>query len=506
MEGLFIYKNYKSGEESLKAFFKDWNFKNNDVFDDLIGSYRINIKNKENGYEIFFGDNSGMMTWYYNIKTGEFNSKFNKFEYENIRPNYEAITEFLYFGCIYSYDSIVDDIYSSNPNNYYIVKENKVYEESKKLTPMKDLNSKWNELESILKIVINAIDEEILSNFTEVITGGMDSRTILAILLYNDISPSLTITGGEDHVDVILAEKIADKTNLKLEYFSDKPESIDWIKETKLNLAGRTGICGTYRLLKQARGLAQNGVKIKTGGVAGEMYKNSFINQDFPKYWGKPNWDKFLKYKVITYLFPEKLLGNCTEDYGRNMNLHLVDVLNMNEDINNIDKVSGYLNVGYKIMQRRVNAISNMENEYLISYNPLLERKVAAIAYNYSPFKLEMQSWQRSMVSKFAPSIMNIETDRGLTCNYKRRCSEFFKSIIFLGKIFINRTFNRNKSSGRIDDCFEEGLTSTDYYNAVEKCKELKLINSDINANDIPKVIADRVFSIGVFFIENDKE
>lgn len=146
------------------------------------------------------------------------------------------------------------------------------------------------------------------------VTGGVDSRSVLAHLLANGVRPALTVTGPPDHPDVCLAGKIADVLGQELTVFSDAPEGDAWLQEAIRQADGMAGVCGAYRLAKQSGGLAARGIALKFGGGAGELYKNSFLNQDFPFYGGKPDWKRFLRFKVITYDFPDGICGGQTEE------------------------------------------------------------------------------------------------------------------------------------------------------------------------------------------------
>ena len=148
-------------------------------------------------------------------------------------------------------------------------------------------------------------------------------------------------------------------------------------------------------------------------------------------------------------------------------------------------------------MQARVRGVYSMSTRWYIHYNPLLERNVAALAFQINPYKLEMQAFQREQVSRYCPAIKAVETDRGLTCDSSRRLQEFVKSNLFLVKVALGRIFRRGRVAQRIDPCFEQGLHSEQYYEALARCKELDIVAEDISADQIPQGIADRLFALG---------
>ena len=111
------------------------------------------------------------------------------------------------------------------------------------------------------------------------------------------------------------------------------------------------------------------------------------------------------------------------------------------------------------------------------------------------PYRLEMQAYQRQQVKNVCPSIMDIPTDRGLSLNPAKMRKEQVKSTLFLVKVAAGRVFHRKQISGRIDACFAEGLSSPQYREAMQHCKDLGILAPEVQ--ELPAAIADRVFALG---------
>ena len=260
-------------------------------------------------------------------------------------------------------------------------------------------------------------------------------------------------------------------------------------------IEGQAGICGAYRLLEQFETLEKRGVTLQFGGAAGELYKNSFINQDYPLYGGAPNWERFLKMKVITYSFPKTLCGSGLLPAIEQVPKTLLQMVSKHQGAT---KASAYLSAGYRILQARAATLSMMENRHVVTCSPLLERCVAAPMLRTDPYQLEMQSYQRRQVKSFCPAIMDIPTDRGLSLNPAKMRKEQVKSTLFLVKVAADRTFRRKKVTGRIDACFAEGLSSPQYREALQHCKDLGILATEVR--ELPLAIADQVFALGTIF------
>lgn len=202
-------------------------------------------------------------------------------------------------------------------------------------------------------------------------------------------------------------------------------------------------------------------------------------------------------YKVGTYEFDRELFTDKMLDYLDKLPGNIIDWLKMHTGES---KADAYLNAGYEIMQARCNHVINMFERYTTVYNPLMERRMAAYAFGVNPYALEMQAFQRNEVSRQCKKLQNIKTDRGLTCNYNRRALEFVKSYIFLVKVALQRILFRKKEDMRIDNCFITGHKNEKFINALEKTKVLGIICKDTEIEKIPIGLADRLFTIGMFF------
>ena len=492
VEGLFMYRSNRTSEGSITNFITEY-YKKKVDYNECYGAYRIHITNTD-GEEVFFADNSGMMRYYINHTNKRIASSLSEAEEFNKRePNYPAIAQFLSFGCTYNNETIVKTVIVSNPNLWYMIKNNEIYEFDKDLKSIEEYKIEKPSLEKFIKQAASHADGAIGCT----ITGGIDSRSVLANLLKTGIKPDLAITGHDGQIDVEIAKEVSNTTGLQLRIVSDEIEEKDWFENAVKAADGQEGICGIYRLNKLARQLESSGIKLQFGGVAGELYKNSFINQDFPFYFGKPNWKRFYKMKVATFEIPRSLYGNNLAEAMDDLPNKMMKWLTNHQGRN---KAEAYLNAGYEIMQARCNLVVNMFENHTTSYNPLMERKMASFAFGMNPYSLEVQSFQRREVSEKYPGIKNIKTDRNLTCNYNRRSVEFLESYIYLVKVAIQRLLFRNNIDIRVDKCFSVGLKNNSYNQAFENVKQLGILKNETDAEEVPVGLADRLYTVGMFF------
>lgn len=488
LTGLFIYGGNQAGDASIRAFIADFDA-GRAKFDLCIGSHRVRIVYPD-GRELFFGDSAGVLFWFFDLANGQAFDRLLEVSAERRKPNMAAIAQFLWFGCIYGMDTAIAGIVRSDPEQYYILQNGTITAQEKGLTPLERLLGGDDALELYMRRVLKAIGKHERIGCS--ITAGTDSRAILSHLYANGVRPLLSITGPEDHVDVQIAHKISSALDEDLIVVSGIPDSPSWISSIERENDGQAGICGAYRLMEQFKTLEKIGVSLQFGGVAGEFYKNSFINQDYPIYGGAPNWERFLKMKVITYDFPKTICGSELLPAVEQVPKTLLQMVSKHQGAT---KASAYLSAGYRILQARAATLSMMENRHVVTCSPLLERCVVAPMLRTDPYQLEMQSYQRRQVKSFCPAIMDIPTDRGLTLNSDKMRKEQMKSALFLVKVAAGRIFRRKQVAGRIDVCFAEGLSSPQYREALQRCKDLGILASEVQ--ELPMGIADRVFALG---------
>lgn len=494
VEGLFLYGPYPAGIGSAQAFWRDY-VSNKPVFDQCIGSYRVRVI-REDGSELYFGDNAGVLSWYLDTEQGMVLNRLSDVPRERRKPDTRSIAQFLWFGCIYGMGTPFHGIERSDPENCYLLQNGQFQVISKKLTPLEELSQDPDALEHYVRRVLKGMEGQETIGCT--ITGGTDSRAVLSHLVAAGIRPTLCITGTNDHVDVRIGRQIAQILGLDIHVVSGDPsEDFSWLKRSLQESDGRSGACGIYRLLHQFEVLEEKGITLQFGGGAGELYKNSFINQDFPFYSGNPDWERFLKFKVITYDFPRSLCGSNLLPAVEEIPQFLAKLVQRHSGKT---KASAYLSAGYRILQARGSAAAMMENQYVTTCNPLLERCVAAPMFRTKPGKLEMQAYQRRQVAQYCPQIQNVPTDRNLTCNPTRQGREWLKSMLYLVNVALCRIVHRGVASGRIDTSFFQGLQSAEYLEAVAQCKTLGILSPQVEPDAIPQSIADRVMTIGWLF------
>lgn len=487
LTGLFMYREEQAGDVSALAFFREF-LRGTADFECCTGSYRMRIVYLD-GREIYFGDNAGIMRWYIGPKG--FFTTLREAAPENRTPDYPALAQFfsLAYGRIHGTSTVIREVRRSDPLKYYEARNGTTVEMDKGLCPMSELPAGPDALEKQMRRFAGAVEGA--EGIVCTITGGADSRLILAHMLHAGMDPILDITGTDDHPDVVIAKQVAARLGKEILHISEAPEP-GWIDEAIQAADGMTGVCGLYRLYKKARFLHEKGLVLECGGLGGEFYKNSFINLDYPFYGGKPNWKRFLRMKsILSDPNPAFFTGETASEVTKAQEKELAFL----KTYTGKAKANAYLSAYYDILGEGSSPGTVMNSRYYIPYIPMFERNVTAMAYHTDPREMDGWAIHREQISRLCPEIKDIKTDHGMTLDIDRLKAENLALIKYWIKAGLRMVTNRKKQITRIDTCFEEGLSSPQYRAALQRCKELGIIAPEVT--DLPMAIADRVFALG---------
>lgn len=501
--GFFYCSKKREGDESIDILLNQYIDSGLVNFREFYGAYHIIIVDITKKTMLFFADNAGNCCFYYSKNKLIISDSFLELSdiIEDKTPNYDAITEFIHFNCIYSDSTLCNEILRTNSLKYYTFNQLDLDGKEKELN-IWDSKLKYKSLHDFMEDLLYASDGK---KIVDIITGGTDSRTVLSHLFSFGVDYDLAISGTIEMIDVKIAKKIAAKLGKYIHVNDEGVNNIDedWLRKLFLRTDGVYGTFSRYRLHKKNSMLEQFGYQLELGGGAGELYKNGFLNQDFPFYnIGGINKNRFYKLKINPLNLDFK---HFTETIRKSCLLMQERVLDNIFD--NIDerKSKKYFRAGSRVIRYRMITLSNSSNLSVPSMSPLIEIDNMKLTYGENPWKLELNKWQRKEVSNYCPNIADIETDRGLTL--KNNGVQIFKETIltyaFLINVGLKRSFLRgnNKKEEKRLDVFFKGRERIEFNMAMDKCKELNIINKDGNINEISDILADRLMTIGLVFM-----
>ena len=374
--GTFFYEN-KTGLKSLKRIFLDFNTKKN-IIHKMNGNYGIIICKKNNLF--IFNDYLGLYRVYVNKSKNIFSSSFLSVIYsvEEKNVSRQELYEYIFYGTFYGDKTLFKEI-DLLPSEYIFSIFPLFKRYKQKIFLDKIVHS--NDLEKIFKSSYNAniqyfkmIKNEFNNKVTSALSGGFDSRLMLAISKRVGIELQLYVYGSDTSKDVKIAKNVVKNENLSIDHVNrdkySKINKIDYHDIVENNYYYLDCLCVT--------GIFDNGSDIDTrirrtkksllhlNGGGGEIYRNFWELSD-----KKFSIKKFIKskYDILDYSI-------CTAEFNKtsfylNFEEKIKKILSTSENVLNriqIEKLYPLLRLKYWM------GINNsINNQFSYSLTPFAE-------------------------------------------------------------------------------------------------------------------------------------
>jgi len=286
--GTFIY-NGEVGTNSLKEFFTNFSDKTID-FSKLLGHYCVIIN--KNAQMCIFNDYEGIYHIYSNIDKSCFSNSF--LALSKVIPqktlSVQEIYEYLFYGTFYGDKTILKEInLLSNkeickifPQNVNHTKKYSSFWETCDLTP--DSN-----IEKVSRNIIEyfrSLRDNFQNNIIMGLSGGFDSRLMLASLLANDIKPKVYVSGEENSLDYNISKMISENENLDFTNYRESLENKLATEEFREFIIDKFfnidcfGNSGLFSFVINMDFLNSQKALLNLNGGAGEIYRNLWYLKD----------------------------------------------------------------------------------------------------------------------------------------------------------------------------------------------------------------------------------
>jgi asparagine synthase (glutamine-hydrolysing) len=283
--GTFLYKD-KTGPYALQALFEDF-LNNNIIHYELCGHYAIVISVRSHVY--CFNDYLGLYRVYFDTDQKAFSNSFlavSKTVKEKTVASQE-LYEYVFHEAFFGGKTVFKEIELLDSKSIWKILP-EIQETPKKLVPLLQPHSK-NITEIVQAFAETQIEYFTMlknnygDNITSGLSGGYDTRLMLALMRKVGISPNLYVYGDDTARDVEIAKTIAKGEGLKLEHInkSNYPnvELHDFHEILSRNFYGFDGLGNTGIFdngsdldtrMQRAKGAA-----VQLNGVGGEIYRNN---------------------------------------------------------------------------------------------------------------------------------------------------------------------------------------------------------------------------------------
>lgn len=494
-KGFIFIPGLEDGKESLAFYFREYpNYEDN--IEKLFGSFILIIKDNALNQTICFSDNSGFtkIYRYKNLISDSFLSLINHIKATKKDLDYGGIAEFIRLG--YCFDkTFIKDVSIINKRLYIKWKTEQLSIISKNLKPITYQGTNFNEYFQCLS--------ETLANRRIIcdLTGGTDSRMLVALLEHNEVKYDISLSGREDYIDMKICKEICNTLGKNPKLYNYVEEYNDNVISVLFNACdAQYPILESYRNYYYDKNLSNDGFDLRLTGINGELFKDAA--------WPKPY-----------IVFPEKSINyfwknNCKKfrkNYTGLTNKMINEIEKVNIKILNIKKeyklgsvtksTDNYIYENIMFYQAsNFNILAS--NAGIKQYSPLLEYDVARVGFNLNPKKRLLIRFHREVITKNCPQIAKIRTDNNFTCLNSRLyiLRDFFVNI----NNFIRQVFHVFFKASQL---MTTGATGELIYKKAKEnlvdseiiLKQYGIINEDFDLTKANDVIFDRLLTIGIF-------
>lgn len=490
------------GEASVLEIIKD--YKSGSInFSSIYGHFCICIVNAEQE-KVIFTDNSGICKIYFDINDFSFSSSLLSLLQLNKRYklNSEGVVEFLKFGSVHFNKTVVSDVQVLSRTKIIQICQSKVLFKEKNLPHISDQPDV--NFQTFFKNLLPSLENKRISLD---ITGGSDSRMLIA--LFNDSVQNLelSITGKESNQDVNIAKEIARKVNQSF-YLTEHQGgkvSDDKLRELCFLSDGMLDLTVYHRLNQYYQERVGRGVELQVTGAGGELYKDFWWLQDFPFYNKKAaNLSRLYDTRISSLSLDERIFTKQYRQSLRKLRENTISKFKKMFVGNSNTQTYDQIYYEYK-MTSSAGTLVNIANRSLLTYSPLLEYDLFRIGYNLPRFSRFFNLFQRKIISDNLPLIARIKTTdgHGLSTNTLSLIKDvlvyFIDKIkrvlkLILRKVFKKTYFQESPVDGAIYSEIRKSSTFLDSFNSL---KSKGVLDNDLKLEEIPDSLVGKICSLG---------
>lgn len=473
---------------------------------DLYGSFTMMIYEKESKTYTIFTDNSNLHCFFYNENYISDSFLTLCKQEQHLTFDDKNVIQYLLCEEVYIDETIVNGVSSSNRNNVYILKENKLTIVEKGIGNL-ETKSKIEDVD----VFFHKMQQSLEGNKVAIaLTGGYDSR-LIASYLYHLKQVEFFISGSnEEDSDIIISKKIA--AMLELPHLLIKVDKEDLQIENYRNLLlhfdGQLNVAsvGSYRMAYFIAQLSKTKDLIITGD-GGVLYKDWEWMTDFPFYRKKSvNLMKFFRQRMLILDFRKYI----------NMEKKTLEDTFINDVINDMEKRKKPLNSQsydefyYTYHGETVKKNYNTVGHSMKQYAPLWEYELAKYSYALPRRKRFYYNFIREKLSKNHKGISVVKTGYGMSASntlYHKVIDFFPYSMDFMKKfirMLVRKVFHKTVFVSTITDWNYEDEIRTQTYTleAIQFMKEQGYIDEKVNAQQTHIKFLERIITIYTMYKE----
>ena len=478
-------------------------------FRELFGSYIIIFKDKSRDEILIFTDNSNMRSFFYNdeyISDDIFQiiekNKTNFF-------NHNAVLEYLKYGNIFEHATLVENIKATKSTLFYRIAKNTINEINKKIG---DISEK-----SIYTDIYQYFDDLTLAlsnkKITLDLTGGYDSRMIFCALKNRFKDMHIFISGPDSAKDVIVAKKVAEKNDIKIDCLNNNYKEIsekDLLNAFEFSY-GQLVFDFCFRLIDFSFYRKNKGYDLRITGDGGVLHKDWWWLQDFPLYKKSGTNLKKFYYQRVNY---SKINSNVFNDAFLKKVIDYDDIFtsNLAKYIRKTNTQT-YDFLYYYLFGSKLSRNYNVYSKLIISYAPLWENEIVKLSYSLPRVERFYYNYIRRVTSHYDKNTSRLKTVYNMTASsdikYKLLdiggfISDYIKKAFRMIK---RKIFNKNVKSDVDIYNIQKSVKDTKIFReSLEFMKNAGVLRNDVEEKEIDNMLGERMLNIYLYYLKSDQK
>jgi len=241
------------------------------------------------------------------------------------------------------------------------------------------------------------------------LTGGVDSRFVAALLAHFGLDFEVTVSGVDDHPDVVISRQLADILGREHHRTPHRLDNLEADLPVLFRLSdGMQDVLRLHRLWQHNRRRIARGATVAINGDAGNFYKDFLWMQDFPFYHRKrSNLGRLYDFRIVAVPFPGKALAPDYRPASRDLRSRVLAGL---EDYVDSTNTRTYDRISYYVKTQGGTGQFFTLSSMIPYYIPLLEPDMVRTGFHLPRFGRYFNRFQRTLITRHYPALAVVPT------------------------------------------------------------------------------------------------
>jgi hypothetical protein len=344
------------------------------------------------------------------------------------------------------------------------------------------------------------------------LTGGTDSRTMVALLHYTGVNFETAISGMPGNADIRISSEVARGLGHEHHVTIHNIDRLeDELPDLLRAIDAQGSVLNYHRLAQHERGRKARGVTVTFGAGSGTFLKDNLWFHEFPFYRrARANLDKLYDFRIEPVRHPDRYFTGQYEEASRCQRDRWLGLLRRHQLGGNTQTIDNII-WGLKHAELEGQGHANTINRYFGSYDPFADLDLMRLAFHLPRHEHFLELYERRVVSRYAPRVARIHTGEDTTVSVAvgdiardlgGYCVDKTRRLIRkLGQRVLNRTLFRCNDDPNHPDLIRRVRHSTLARRLVTTCKDSGVLNPDIDVNLLPAAVLGNCVTLG-FLLE----